>query len=315
MPHNTTYVSTQSGIALIMVLLVVALATIITVGMVSRQYVDIRRTTNMIDHEQAYMYLLGAEDWAKLILKEDLDDNDTDDLEDAWAKSLPPIPVEGGNISGTLSDLHARFNINSILVGDKVNNDSYFIFKRILRQKIEDYNEDTAAAVVDWIDSNQNAFGDSGAEDTFYLNKKVPYRTANQLITSASELALINGFDYNKYESVKDYLFALPVETKININTASPEVLISLADNLSEEDGKKIVAERGKEGFKKIEDMLKLEQFKGKKVNTDLLTVSSEYFLLTAKANIGVASATLYSIIHRSSEGKFKVILRTTRDL
>ena len=61
--------------------------------------------------------------------------------------------------------------------------------------------------------------------------------------------------------------------------------------------------------------MLALEQFKGKRVNTKMLTVSSEYFLLTARANIGVANAVLYSVIHRSKEGKFSVVLRTQREI
>ena len=222
-------VTRQTGIALIMVLLVVALASIITVSMASRQHVDVRRTVNMLDHEQAYMYLLAAEDWAMRILKEDLDDNDIDTLDDVWAKELPPIPVEGGNISGKLEDLQARFNLNSVIEGDGVNNDNYMVLKRLLRQKIDDFQDTSAAAIVDWIDADQDAFGEGGAEDTFYLNKKVPYRTANQLISSSSELALINGFDYDKYEQVRDFIMALPTPTGININTASPEVLSSLA--------------------------------------------------------------------------------------
>ena len=115
MQQRRIHKNQQAGIALIMVLLVVALVAIMAAGIASKQQLSTRRTGNLLNNEQAYMYLLGAEDWAKNILAQDFKDNKTDSFDDDWAVELPPIPVEGGTIQGKIKDLQARFNINNFL--------------------------------------------------------------------------------------------------------------------------------------------------------------------------------------------------------
>lgn len=55
----------QTGVALITAMLVVALASVAAVAMTSRQQLDIRRTGNILHADQAYLYALGGELWAK----------------------------------------------------------------------------------------------------------------------------------------------------------------------------------------------------------------------------------------------------------
>ena len=61
----------QRGVALILAMLVVSLAEMTAVSMSSDQLLFFRRTENLLYHEQAYMYLLGAEDWGKQVLARD----------------------------------------------------------------------------------------------------------------------------------------------------------------------------------------------------------------------------------------------------
>ena len=67
--------SKQSGAALITAILITAIATIAAVSMASRQHLDIRRTTNVIESSQAYLFALGAEEWGKQVLVRDRQDN------------------------------------------------------------------------------------------------------------------------------------------------------------------------------------------------------------------------------------------------
>jgi general secretion pathway protein K len=59
--------SRQRGIALIIVLMVVAFVAILGTEMGQRLQLQIQRTANIKDSNQAYWYALGAEQYAKKI--------------------------------------------------------------------------------------------------------------------------------------------------------------------------------------------------------------------------------------------------------
>ncbi len=318
----------QTGIALIMVLLVVAMASILTVSMASRQRIDIRRTVNVLDHEQAYLYLLAAESYAVRTLNLDYEDDKKnnsikDSLDEAWAIELSPAPVEGGNFVGKIVDLQGRFNINNLYQGASIAANDYAQFKRLLGDVIAsnaslsklNINTDIADAIVDWIDNNLDMQSDTGGEDNLYLNRVPSYRTANHYISSPSELMVLNGFNKEIYASIKDYITALPFATKINVNTASELLLKSLSPNLSDTDVKEIISKRGDKGFDSIDEFLGLDVTKGKQINKDILSVSSDYFMVQSIANVGIAHAYMYSIVHRDTGGKTRVLLRTQREI
>jgi len=84
----------QSGVALITVMLIVAIATLVAVSMVDRQQLDIRRTGNLVFSDQALEYALGAEAWAIGLLEQDARDNAVDYLGEDWATALAPIEVD-----------------------------------------------------------------------------------------------------------------------------------------------------------------------------------------------------------------------------
>ena len=58
-----------------------------------------------------------------------------------------------------------------------------------------------AGAVVDWLDPDTEQRFPSGGEDIAYTDADPPYRTANSMITSTSELMAIAGFDRDTYRA------------------------------------------------------------------------------------------------------------------
>jgi len=105
----------QQGVALITALLISALVTVAAVAMASRQQLDVRRTGNMLEADQAYMYALAAEALAIQVLNVDRGLNQIDTLDDIWNEELPPTIIEGGMISGSIDDLQGRFNLNNLI--------------------------------------------------------------------------------------------------------------------------------------------------------------------------------------------------------
>jgi len=298
----------QSGIALITAMLVVSLATITAVAMTSEQQIFFRRTENVLFHEQAWLYLLGAEDWAKHVLIRDRKDNETDSKQDDWATVLPPIPVEGGTVGGSIEDLQGRFNINNLASGDDKSID-FQRFKQLLQDN--DIKQNVANAVLDWLDEDQDARFPDGAEDVDYLQGDRSYRAANRIMQSTSELLFVKGITYEDFEKIELSLVALPGVTDININTAPISVLKMIVQGLSDADAEKLVTDREDTPFTSIEDFLKHPSLAGKKVKSNGLDVKSQYFLVSAYSRFGRANSTLLSILFRPDDKSVKTLVRS----
>lgn len=297
-------------------MLVVSLASLAAVSMANRQTYDVRRTSNLINADQAWLYAWGAEVWAVAILARDLKDNKFDSLGEPWAGSLPPIELPGGFITGNIVDLQGRFNLNNLIQGNTVNTASLARFERLLENLELDKN--LAQAVVDWLDKNIDAIPPDGAEDDFYLGLEVPYRAANRTMTSISELRLVKGFDQATYEKVSPYLTALPVPTAINVNTAPQEVLASISKVINKQVAADLLKERKEKPFEQKSNFTgsdTLKQFKLSGDETNNVAVSSSYFLLNSDVRIGLSRARVQSLILRGNRGKIRVLQRSQATL
>jgi len=310
-------VKQQRGVAIITALLIVTIAASISVTISTRLQLDIRRTANLIAQDQAQFYLLATEEWSQRILRQDKKDSSTDSLDESWAFQLPPLPVDGGSIQGTITDLHSCINVNSLVKGGAVDATT----KARLSQLFNNLGvkTDLTQAMTDWIDKDLETTNPNGAEDGYYLNLTIPYRTANTPLHSISELRLIKGFENSKtYTLVKPYLCAFIIndaEIAINVNTASTEVLQSLSANMTKQLAADIIQQRAEKPFNDIKEFTKFAKLNTIIKDTTKLSTSSNYFLLRTQAIIGKANTVMYSIIHRDDAGKTKVISRTQRTL
>ncbi|MFO7481943.1 type II secretion system minor pseudopilin GspK [Oceanibaculum nanhaiense] len=301
--------SRQRGVALITALLVVALATVAAVAMASRQQLDVRRTANLLDGDQAYAYALAVEGWGGMILARDLEDNEVDKLDDAWAQRLPPIPVPGGQIDGFILDLHARFNLNNLLAADgQPSAPDLAYFQRLLRAL--GLSEGLATAVLDWIDGDFDMRFPDGAEDDYYLSTERPYRAANRPLQSISELRLVRGVDTEIWNTLAPHVSALPTRTALNINTAAAPLLQALVEELTAQDTEQLVEARGEAGYASVPLFLEQELFAGREIDTAGLAVTSQYFLIRSEITVGTARARLFSVVERQANG-IRTLART----
>ena len=300
----------QRGVAIVTALLIVAIATTVSVTISTRLQRDVRRTGNIVASDQAYLYTLAAESWSQRILKQDREDNEIDHLGEDWAIELPPLPVEGGFIKGRLTDMQACLNINSLRPASANNAEARKRMERLLSNLSIDSSY--TQAIIDWLDEDLETTIPDGAEDVYYMNLERPYRTANTAMQSISELRLIKGFDDTEvYGAVLPHVCAYGVSTPINVNTATAEVLRSLAEGISESDAEKIIEQRTDTAFKDINAFLAFENLKNKIAGTEGLSVDTEYFMLTTKSTIGPVAVTTHSIIQRTNDGNTTVIARS----
>ncbi|HSC16603.1 MAG TPA: type II secretion system minor pseudopilin GspK [Gammaproteobacteria bacterium] len=301
-------VESQRGVAIVMAIVVVAIGTMIAVGLMWRQTLDLRRTESALAADQGLMYVQGAEAWAADILRQDLVDSpDSDNLGELWAIELPPLPVDGGAIKGRLEDLQGRFNLNNLIGSD---GQESMLARRQFERLLVSVEADPAlaGAVVDWLDPDTEQRFPSGGEDVVYSDAEPPYRTANAMITSTSELMAVAGFDRDIYRRLAPYITVLPAGTKLNVNTASDVVLASLSDDIDLATATSMIEERGDAEFVDID-----ATFEGL-VEPDVLQEIdgvSEHFLLTATVALGSNQLTMRSVLQRDRSGITRAVFRS----
>ena len=330
--NRASGIKQQRGVALITALLVVSIATIVATSMLSRKNLEIRRQSNLSYWTQAYQYSLGVEAWGRQVLQEDAEAGGKDALTEDWATLLPPMEVVGGKIAGSIEDLQGRFNLNNLQLSeppDKLGENLIFRqFQRLLESAGGD--PDTAYAVVDWIDGDegQSQRGSWGAEDDHYLGEPLPYRAANQPFVSPSELLLVRGMSHEVYDRLRPAIIALPrADSRINVNTALPEVLKALDPGLilRDDELERLQNKQGEGGFDSnnsfweefppinvLPNNTTQQMYESKLKNS--ITMKSNYFLIKINVMIGDIPLNLSSLVYRQGS-KVELLQRTFGEL
>jgi general secretion pathway protein K len=289
-------------------MLVVTVGTILAVNLLWESQLDQRRTAAALAADQGLMFAQGAEAWAADILRQDqVDSPDSDHLGEQWAIELPPLPVDGGVITGRLEDLQGRFNLNNLLTVDGEEDELVREqFERLLTEL--EIDPTLAGAVVDWLDPDIDIRFPNGGEDSAYASTDPPYRTPNVMISSPSELRAIVGVDADAYTRIAPYVTALPIGTAINVNTASEVVLASLSDDIDIATAAGLVEQRGGADFPDIEtafaDLIAAEMFAK-------IDGVSQHYLLTGTVTLGTTQLTMRSVLQRDNSGVTRALFRS----
>jgi general secretion pathway protein K len=303
-----TLYKSHKGVALITALLIMALIASLTYTLKWNNALDVRRTVVMLNRDQAIQVAIGAESWIQSILRRDLEESDTDHLGEIWASELPGLPIDGGEVLGDIEDLQGRFNINN-LIGDDgdVDKEALAQFQRLLIALGLDPR--FAGIAGDWIDANQETQFPDGAEDSIYTGMTPPYRAANQLLSSTSELAALEGMDKETLDVLLPHIVALPGHTEVNVNTATGPVLQSLDERITVADAERLIAERAEAGFSEMG-----QSFAGLMDPDDIsrkLVETSEFFQLKVIVRVDTVRITYFSILERGPRGDVTPILRS----
>lgn len=338
----------QSGVALITVMLIVALCAVIASQMTARLQVQMQRSANITFNQQAYWYAMGAEAFTKRVLISIFqNDKDVTHLGQQWAEGESTYPVDFGEISGVITDLHGCLNLNALRAplknsssnsgnnnsGNNNNNRNngrnndkvparIALEGLLMNLQLEDVSQfeadSMAAALTDWLDGDSGISGTGGAEDNDYAAKEFPYLAANNYLASVNELRIIEHFTPAVIEAIKPYVCVIPAsdEHKININTIDEEhvaLLQALLDS-TEDEAQDILSARGEKGFGKINDfynlpeVVKLNNFNDKK---DQFVVDSEYFTLQTNASFNNSFFAMKSVMKVIDNKKIEVLSRT----
>ena len=311
----------ERGIALLMAILIVVLATMLAVSVGTESYMDQRRTSTIMALDQAYALGLGAEALAADVLIEDSKESTIDSAKEDWGTPINlPLDEGTGDIKGRLEDLQGRFNLNNLLKLDGTKNDATVKqFERLL--EILGLDRRWANITVDWLDANTTAEPPDGAEDSVYAGQSPPYLTANMAITRTSELMFQVGMTKAIYDKLEPFVSALPAGTGLNVCTAAAEVLDSLATTRTQfgNNTNTFTSNRANGCFPRLSEVK--NDFRGdpdfdKLIATypDYLVETTNYFRANILVTLGSTELAMYSVINRFGNGnnaKVRVIQRS----
>jgi general secretion pathway protein K len=286
----------QRGIALVLVLLIVAMATTIAAFMAQQQGFWQREMENGRDRAQARRIAEAGIDWARAVLADDASVNQSDNAKEMWAMQLPAIPVEGGEVLGYIIDQQGLFNLNNLVRNGTVSTTDLARFQRLLTAL--NLPQELGGTLVDWMDANSETM-DNGAEDEYYLGLAKPYRCANQPLSDIGELSWVKGFDATTIKRLLPFVSVLPESgTAVNVNFAPPEVLVAILPALHLDQARQVATHIKAEPFKDLKDFWKY--LKVNEDNTVNLSVSSKYFMVTGYATQGDGASAAHALLHRS---------------
>lgn len=291
----------QKGMALLVVLVIVALLTTLTLELAFSTLVDLRLTETFRDRTRAYYLARGGITAGRMFLQED--GNAHDSRHERWAQEIINYPAAEGAVSIAIEDLNGRLAINELV---RQNNAQTFVVDRFYRffaalgiEHLADPAELTAA-LIDWLDEDDDPYQlirtDNlnipvvGAENPAYQHGQSPSSCKNGPLDSIEELLLVRGFTRKVVEIAAPHL-TVNGDTRININTASDKVLMSLDSLISKEVAATLIERREQAPIKSISELADLLPNRTYSVlkslaNQHQLTTTSSYYRITSEGSI-----------------------------
>ncbi len=290
---------TQHGVALVLLLLIVAMATTIAAFMVQQQAFWQREMENGRDRAQARRIAEAGIDWARAVLADDASVNPgVDNAREMWAMQLPAIPVEGGEVQGTIVDQQGLFNLNNLVANGVLSAPDLARFQRLLATL--GLPQELGNTLVDWMDANGETMP-NGAEDEYYMSLDKPYRCANLPLSDIGELVWVRGFDATTIQRLQPFVSVLPESnTAVNVNFAPPEVLMAILPGLTLQDARQLALQASSTPFMSLADFLQRLPKTVIQDSTLLLSVSSQYFMVTGYATQGDGASSAHVLLHRA---------------
>jgi general secretion pathway protein K len=244
----------KKGVVLILVLAVFALFFTLIFNFKTDQRMEMDLSYNFRDSLQSqYLGNAGIEAAMSMLAQ---DENEYDSDDEDWAKfseymMMASTSLEGMSIHGNITDECSKLDMNSLveLSGDKYVKNEFraaqlkkLMGRDVLNIEISETEiDDLIDNICDWIDMDNERQATGGAEDDYYQSLDEPYDCKDGPMDSPEEILLVKGmkkewyYGTEAYEGIGKFITTgtgKMGQARINLNTASKEVMISLAPGI-----------------------------------------------------------------------------------
>ncbi len=288
-----------AGAAVVLAMLLAAFAAVVAATVFADQQRWGRNVEHRRDQVQGAAIAMAGLQWARQILYDDARSSTIDHLREPWALTLPPIPLDHGEIRGAISDAQARLNVNAL--GD--DGPAAAVERARLMRLFSQRGGPVRAldALADWIDLD-DVGRPAGAEDAWYRTQAIPMLAANGPVLRVAEVAAVRDVPLGALAAVRPFLSALPPRTSVNVNTAPVEVLAAILEDAPTEAVAALSAARAQKPFASVAD------FRGRLpqgvslASEQLLDVKSQYFEISVEARQGNTVTRARALVRREPD-------------
>ena len=298
----------ERGVALLLALLTMVLLAVVVMEFTFSTQVDYRRAAMWLAGRRAALVADGGLTLAGEVLREDFSLGVTDSLSDLWARELPPIDTGAGMLAVRIEDEQGKLNLNTLATG------SLSPAGRRFQALLDGLGLDPglASPLADWLDRNDNPGpGALAAEKEWYASATPPYEPRNGPLRSYAELALVRGFAPAVLARLRRFVTVIPeTDSKVNANTAPPEVLAAMDPRLDDEFlVRRLVEARAASPFttsKEMRAVSGMEAFTANELDR-LFRFSSRWFRVRATGDAGGAMRSAEALLERDG-GVSKIV-------
>lgn len=318
----------KRGMALVIVLVLLAVMMLTAVTLSGRLLQQVGRTRSHQEYQQAFWYAASAESMTLIALSRIFENEQRVHMGQAWAKGMRQFPLPEGHIAVTVQDAQACFNLNAL--AQPTTSSRPVAVKQlaalISRLDVPAYRAELIAeSVWEFVDEDYRVQSRLGREDSEYTVRSVPFYSASQPLADISELRVIHGVDAEIYQKMRSLVCALPVKSQqININTlgVSQSVILEALFEpwLSPAQAKAVLSRRPSEGWADVSQFLDQamladvdERIKNQVKPT--LSVTSNHFWLRSYITVNETELTMNSLIVRLKPQHFSVLWHQTGDV
>ncbi len=305
--------SGQLGVAILMAMLTVTLVASLAAAAVWQQFRATEVEASERARVQASALLVGALDWARLILREDLRAGAVDHLGEPWSIGLEEsrlssfLAADQANsallddsddvfLSGQMTDMQSRFNIGGLVEGGKINEAQMRSWLRLVA--FLELSETQARTVAE----NLRFSSDPGREGV--VSASTPLKA-----TRIEDLQRM-GLSKNALLKLAPFVSLLPKPTPVNMNTASAETIFASVPTIDIADARKIVSVRDRDPFKSLVEVGRVVPQVATQLNDTQHSVSTKYFEVIGRLRVGELSVQERSLVNRESLNDIRVVWR-----
>lgn len=265
----------QQGAALLTAMLTVTLVATFAATALWQQWRGVEvEAAERVRSQQAWM-LTGALDWARLILREDARTSQIDYLSEPWSLPLQEArlssflaldtnhtdDVPDVFLSGQITDLQSRMNVLNLVVGGKISEPARLAFGRLFALM------GLPESLLDVLTQNLKLAGDAGEN---HVSAPLPPQRIEHLTWL--------GLPTQTLHILKPYITLLPVQTPVNLNTASAEVIYASVPGLDMEQTQRLVNARASTHFNTVTEAFRNAGILLNPSDASQLSVSSNFF-------------------------------------
>ena len=304
-PHAPAFrvvARSQRGAAILTARLTVVLVATLAAASLWQQWRSVEVEEAQRARVQSAWLLVGALDWARLILREDVRSGNIDHLGEPWA-----VPLEEARlstffaadssasdraddalqafISGDIVDLQSRLNVTNLVENGQVSLSSIQAFDKLFGL----------------LNLPNNELGRMAENLRFALDTSADNRSGNQapLLPQRVEQLVWLGVSQRAIAALTPYITVLPARTAVNLNTASAEVLFACVEGLDMAGARQLVTARALNHFQTLSDASKLMGGAATRVVEGQHSVSSRFFEVRGRLRLEQAIVQERSLVQR----------------